>query len=390
MSTEPRGVQVRGIPVRAHWSVLVVLGLFTWSLAAQLLPDAAKGYPTAAYWAAAVGCGVLFMLCLLAHELAHALVARRVGLRVRRITLWLLGGMAQVEGRVRSPRADLAVAVSGPAVSAVCSGVFLGAGELARAQGAGRLPVEALFWLAWANGAVAVFNMLPAAPLDGGRVLRALLWWRGASRERASAAADRVGEVFGLVLAVSGAVMVVFGALDGLWFVVLGLFLRTAARAERGADHTGTSEITAAEVMTPDPVCAPGWYTLDAFLDWTGEHGVRGAYPVTDFSGRPAGVIVLADLVRAVDAGTVGRVLDVTRPLGRVAVLAPDDPAVRLLTEPGARRLMAGGAPALVIRDGALVGTVDPAALAAALQLAALRRRLTGLNERPKAAPGSR
>jgi Zn-dependent protease len=390
VTTQVKDARIGGIPVHVHWSVLVVLALFTWGLAKTLLPQAAKGYPVAAYWVAAAGCGVVFLLCLLAHELSHALVARRVGLRVRRITLWLLGGIAHLEGEAPSPKADFTIAVAGPAVSATCSVLFLGGAVLADSQGAGHLAAASLFWLAWANGLVAAFNLLPAAPLDGGRVLRALLWWRGHDRARAAAKADRVGEVFGTMLAVLGTVWVVFGRLDGLWFVLLGLFLRMAARSERAAESTGTLQITAAEVMMPDPVCAPGWYTLDAFLDWTDEHGVQCAYPVVDFSGRPAGVIVLEDLVRAAQAQAPGRVLDVARPLNRVLVLAPQDPAVRLLTDPGARRLTAGGAPALVIAQGQLVGTLDQARLAATMQLAALRRRVPGLSGRQPAEPGSR
>jgi Zn-dependent protease len=374
VAAEPRGVRIGGVPVRVHWSVLVILVLFTDSLAVSLLPASAAGYPTAAYWGVAAGCGVAFMLCLFVHEFSHALVAKHVGLRARRITLWMLGGVARLDGQARTPRADFEVAVAGPTASAVCSLLFWAASFAAQAAGAGRLTVAALVWLAWANGVVAVFNLLPGAPLDGGRVLRALLWWRGGDRDRAAATAERAGSVLGLVLAGLGIVAVFAGDFSGLWLVLLGLFMGAAARAEHEADRTAHIDVTVAEVMTPDPVCAPGWYTLPAFLDWITARAPQHAYPVVDFTGRPVGVIVLDDLLRSRQPTPTARVVDVARPLSRVAVVAPDSPALSVLMDLRSNRSFTA-APALVVDGGRLVGTVEPSRLAAALQVAALRRR---------------
>lgn len=382
MTPVSKGIAIGGIPVRVHWSVLVILALFTESLAVSLLPDTAAGYSTAVYWATAAACGVGFMACLLGHELAHALVAKHLGLHPQRITLWLLGGIARLGEEARTARGDLAVAVVGPAASAVLSLLFWLASLVARAQGAGRLAVVALVWLAWANGVVAAFNLLPGAPLDGGRVLRALLWWRSGDRERAAAAAERAGSVLGTVLMVLGGVAIFLGDLAGLWFVLLGMFMAAAARGEREAHQFARIDFTAADVMTPDPVCAPSWYTLSAFLAWAGDHGPQRAYPVVDFNGYPAGVVVLADLARMPDLAENGRVADVAWPLSRVAVLAPDAPAVEVLTASGTRtatggrRGAAADAPALVVDAGKLVGVVETERLLAAVQLAALHRRM--------------
>ena len=374
MPAEPRGVRIGGVPVRVHWSVLVILVLFTDSLAVSLLPESAAGYSTAAYWAVAAGCGLAFMLCLFVHEFSHALVAKHVGLRAQRITLWMLGGVARLDGQARTPRGDFEVAVAGPAASAVCGALFWASSFVVRAAGAGRLPVAALVWLAWANAVVAVFNLLPGAPLDGGRVLRALLWWRGGDRDRAAATAERAGSILGLGLAGLGIVAVLAGDFSGLWLVLLGLFMGAAARAEHEADRTAHIDVTVAEVMTPDPICAPGWYTLPAFLDWITAQAPQHAYPVVDFTGRPVGVIVLDDLLRSQRPTPTARVVDVARPLSRVAVVTSDSPAVSVLMDLRAYRLSAA-APALVVDGGRLVGTVEPHRFAAALQVAALRRR---------------
>jgi Zn-dependent protease len=374
MASQPQGARIGGIPVRVHWSVFFVLALFTDALAATVLPAAAAGYPTAAYWGAAAACAVVFMLCLLAHELSHALVAKRVGLRVRRITLWLLGGVTQLDGQAPTARSDLAIAVAGPAVSVGCSVVFWGAALAAAGSGAGPLMVAALLWLGWANTIVAVFNLLPGAPLDGGRVLRALLWWRGGNRQRAAVTATRAGGVLGMVLVAAGVLLVFAGAFSGLWLVLLGVFLGTAAKAEQNAERLSNLTLTAAEAMTPDPVCAPGWYTLAAFLDWVGEHGAQRGYPVLDFEGRLMGIVVLDDLARVSRPPTSLRVLDVTRPLDRVMVLRPDEPVAKLLIGVGQRGGAQAGAPALVIEDGRLLGTIDADRLTRAIQLASLRQ----------------
>lgn len=174
-----------------------------------------------------------------------------------------------------------------------------------------------------------------------------------------------------MALVVLGLVAVLVGDFAGLWFVLLGLFLGTAAKAEQDTQRLAQVDVTAGEVATRDPVCAPGWYTIAAFLDWAGAHGARRAYPVLDFESRPAGVIVLDDLARDAKQTAAVRVIDAARPMDRVPVLAPDQPAAALLTTAGRRR---GITLALVVEDGRLVGTIDLADVAAAIQLASLRR----------------
>jgi len=161
---------VRGVEVDAHWSVLVTEGLFATVLATSTLPGAHPGDTGTAYWLVAVGTAVVFILTLLAHELAHAVVARAYGIQVNRITLWLLGGVTDLGGPSPTARADALVALAGPATSL---GIGTVSAILAAIVGTSGLVGTALVWLASVSVLLAVFNLLPGAPLDGGRVLRA-------------------------------------------------------------------------------------------------------------------------------------------------------------------------------------------------------------------------
>ena len=177
---------------------------------------------------------VLFFGSLLAHEAAHALVAKRHGIAVRSITLWLFGGVSELEGEALTPGVEFRVAVVGPLTS---FGVALVAGgcSILLHDGSGTTPVvaAALGWLAWINILLGGFNLMPAAPLDGGRILRAVLWHRSGDRVRATTTSSRCGEAFGYALVVLGVLECLTVGLLGLWFVFLGWFLLSAARAEQ-------------------------------------------------------------------------------------------------------------------------------------------------------------
>src|SRR5918994_3376981 len=236
MTASLRFGRIAGIPVGASWSALLIAALIAWSLAGRLLPAQAPGLTPGAYWLAGIAGAGLFLGSLLAHEVGHALVARRAGLRVRGITLWLLGGVAQLEDEPASPRDELRVAIVGPAISLALAGAFGVAAAALSVVGAPALLVVVAAWLALGNVALGVFNLLPAAPLDGGRVLRGLLWRRHGNRVRAAVTATRAGVWVGGGLVAYG----LLGALTGwgfgsLWTALVGWFLVAAARQER--DH---------------------------------------------------------------------------------------------------------------------------------------------------------
>jgi Zn-dependent protease len=250
--------RVAGIGVGVNWSVLVVVWLLAWSLAVRVFPREVPGQDAAAYWTTAVAAAVLFLGSVLAHELGHALVARRNRVGVEGITLWLLGGVTRLTGRPATPGAELRIAMAGPLTSMAAAVAF----GLLAAGGAGLglsgLVVAALGWLAGVSVVVAAFNLLiPAAPLDGGRILRAVWWGQTGDRRHAAVTAARAGRLFGWLLVGGGvAACAVQLNLAGLWVVLLGCFLGAAARTEvqEARRHGLQAGIRIRDVMAPLPL----------------------------------------------------------------------------------------------------------------------------------------
>lgn len=364
---------VRGVRVGLHWSVLVILALIALGLATVQLPDSADGYSDLEYWVAAVVTGVVFLASILAHELSHALVAIRAGQHVESITLWLLGGVAQLERGADSPGEEFRIAAVGPATSlaiGIATGAVAGALD---AAGASDLLVAVLAWMAGINVILAVFNMIPAAPLDGGRVLRAALWAWKHDRVESAVVAARAGRYFGLALIALGVFLFVAGA-GGLWFVLLGWFLTNAARAEeeqvRIEDRLGG--VLVRDVMSTRPVSAPAGIDAQHFLD---EYVMRhrfSTFPIVDPAGRPTGLLNLRRL-KALEAGDRPRtsVDALVCPLDEVPRARPDEPLVEVL--PRMRDDCAEGR-MLVFEGERLVGILSPTDVRRALELADVRR----------------
>lgn len=217
--------QLFGLKVRMHVSWLLLAGLVLWSLGAGYFPYVAPGLAPWAYWVMA-GCGLLGLAAsVVAHEMAHALVGRRVGIPINAITLFVFGGVAELEAEPGDPAGEALMALAGPLFSVAAAGVFYGLVELA--DGATALVLD---YLGFLNLLLAGFNMVPAFPMDGGRVLRAALWaWRGdavwATRWAAASAA-----VLGLGIMAVGLWQMMEGALAaGVWWLVIGFFVRIAA-----------------------------------------------------------------------------------------------------------------------------------------------------------------
>jgi Zn-dependent protease/CBS domain-containing protein len=366
--------RIAGIPVGVNWSLLLVFWLITWGLAGNQLPDQLPGHSTGAYWATATMTAVLFYASLLAHELGHALVARSKGVTVEGITLWLFGGVAKLDREATSARDELRIALVGPAVSVA---VAILHGLLAvglDAAGAHELAVGAFAWLAAINVVLALFNLVPAAPLDGGRVLRAVLWRRWGDPIRSSVVASRAGRAFGYALIVLGLFeFAAGGGVGGLWLVFLGWFLLNAARAEeqhvllRGA----LGHLRVRDVMTPDPVVGPDAVTVEAFLE---EHVLRrrySAFPLVDAGGRLTGLVTLGRLRRVpAERRATTPVGAVACPVAEALVVRPGEPLVDVLP----RLSGSEDGRALVLDGDRLVGILSRSDVARAVELAALRR----------------
>ena len=238
--------RIKGIELGANWSVLVIGGLLAFGLSG--------GVVDGVLWAVVVPTVLVFLGSLLAHELGHSLVAQHSGMRVRSITLWMLGGVAQLEGRMPSAGAEFRIAAAGPAVSYLLAGLFFVLARAGETLGAPALVAQALGWLAFVNIVLGTFNLIPAAPLDGGRILASAVWGVTGDRTRAEVVATRVGQAFGGLLVAAG----VLGPFVGvpyvsLWTALMGLFVyRTATVELAHARLEGTlGDRTVGEVMTP-------------------------------------------------------------------------------------------------------------------------------------------
>jgi Zn-dependent protease/CBS domain-containing protein len=364
--------RIFGIRVGVNWSVLVIFALIASSLATSVLPHDHPGRTHTVYWALGLVTAALFFLCLLAHEVSHALVARRNGLKVEGITLWLLGGVARIEGEVPGPAAELRIAGVGPLVSLLLGLFFAGVAGVARMGHASGLLVDAAAWLGGINILLAVFNSIPAAPLDGGRLLRAFVWWRTGSRTRSTQAATAAGRYFGWGLVFFGMFLTLAtGALGGLWFALIGWFLIGASTAEGQQSHVRgvLAGVAVRQIMTPDPVTAPASITVERFIDGDLFRLRHSAFPLTAGGTAPIGVITLSRIKRVPpgDRATT-RLRDVMCPLDKVATASPDEPVADVLP-----RLNAGSENRVLVLDGErLVGIVSPSDISRAVQWMAL------------------
>jgi Zn-dependent protease len=363
--------RVFGIRIGVDVSWFLVLFLIIWSLS-DYFED----------FGLAVVSAFLFFLSILLHELGHAVVAIRNGIPISGIDLWMFGGVAKMERDTPSPGVEFKVAIGGPVVTLVIAAACFGAGSLlANADdvfkttsfenAAGDQAVAVLGWLAFVNFFLLVFNLIPGFPLDGGRIARAIAWWRTGDRNRATRFAARLGRGFAYLMIGAGAVLFVQGSpISGVWLAFIGFFLSQAARsAEVQSAITGRIEgMRVADVMDAEPVAiAEGSSLADAEHDYFLRYGWPW-FPVVDSNGRLVGV-VSREAVESVGLEeraerTVGSVMardDGTSGL-RVGL---EEPLESLLGQEGLARL---GAIMAVDGEGVLRGIVTVDAVRRALQ----------------------
>jgi Zn-dependent protease len=296
--------RIFGIPVRLHWSLLAIGGLLAFQLAGGLLPDAHPGHSTITYTAVGAAAAVVFFVTVLAHELAHALTARRYAMPVESIDLWALGGVTRLRSAARTPKAEWRIAAAGPLMSLLCALLFaLAAYVVEQGPGAGLIPIV-LWWLAVVNLVLAVFNALPAAPLDGGRVLSGVLWRLSGDRFRASQTAAVAGWMLGWTLVGLGVTLTLRHG-NGIFIGLLGLFLVGAARAEQhAAEIRGSIAGTRVRDVTWFGVARASSDTdARTMLRQRLRMGGLGVVAVNDEDGSVAGFVSEGQLERARDGG---------------------------------------------------------------------------------------
>jgi Zn-dependent protease len=353
-SSFPLG-RIAGIPVSANWSLIILLGLLGWQLDQTIYPAADPGLSPGTYLAMGTISAVAFALSILLHEFGHAIEARREGMTIHSITLWLFGGVARFEGFFPSGAAEIRIALTGPAVSLVLG---LGLFGVANLTGLPHAAQTVFWWLAMINLILAVFNMLPALPLDGGRTLRGIAWAITGDLRRATNIAMQVSRILavgviavGIVIAVSAGDVV-----GGIWIAFIGFFILQAAAIEaqinnapqtidarriRDVMHPFTASVTPATPI--DTVAAP----LAAAAPGT-------AYPVIA-DGEVQGLL-LREVVLALPAEhrPAARAADLMIRRPDLTVITPDTPlgaAQRAIAHDRWGR-------ALVVDDGILVGIV--------------------------------
>ncbi|RZU77482.1 Zn-dependent protease [Micromonospora kangleipakensis] len=368
--------RIAGVPVGVNWSVVVIFVLIAWALSASLFPRSYPGRPGWEYVAAGVSAAVVFFLGLLAHEVSHSVVAKRNGIAVQGITLWLFGGVSELKGEAKDPGAELRIAGIGPLVSLLIGFFFGGIAVVIALAGGGGLLLGALSWLAGINVLLAIFNVLPAAPLDGGRLLRAAVWKATGDRTKASVVAARAGWGLGALLIAFGLWRFLTGAgVGGLWLALIGWFLIGAAGMEERQARMGSAlrGVRVGEVMTPQPQTASGDMTVADFVDHYLFAYRHSALPLTE-DGRPVGLVTL-DRVRGIPADRRA-----TTTLGEVScradelVLAVPDEALNDLLP---RLSECADGRALVVTDQRLVGIVSPSDISRAVQRGSMRDQMT-------------
>ena len=350
--------RVGGIPLSLHYSWLIIATLITLSLVSHFRSTQPDWQPPIT-WVVSVLTAVLFFVTLVAHELAHALVARTRGLPVHSITLFALGGVAQIEKDATSARTEFVVAVAGPITSLVigfaCVGIAWSLGWSVD-EGAGGPIGAVLGWLGSINVTLAVFNLIPGYPLDGGRLLRALLWKIYDDVDRATRNAARAGQTVGAIFIGWGLLQFFAGAgFGGLWMAFIGWFLISAAQASYAQVTIAESlrGIRVRDVMAEDCVTVDAGVHLQSLVDDLLRTGRRCMVVKRD--GRILG-LVTPNEVRAVARGRWQEVTagDVMRPLDQLKTVGPDTPATEAFTTMAREDL--NQLP--VVSDGSLEGIV--------------------------------
>jgi Zn-dependent protease/predicted transcriptional regulator len=286
-------ITIWGIPIRVHFSWLIVFGLITWSLSTYYFPKEAPALPAASYWIkGAIGAFLLFASVTF-HELSHSFVSRRYKITILSITLFIFGGVAQMKGEPPTPKAEFKIALAGPLSSFFLAGVFLLFYAAVANPG-----MKALFWwLARLNLILGAFNLIPGFPMDGGRVLRSILWGKTKDYFYATRKASGIGQKIALFFIIFGLFSFLTGFPGGLWLMFIGWFLYTAAQAsyQQVSLQENLSGLKVKDVMVKDMVTLSSPVTLDEAVNGYFLKYGYGGFPVFD-NGRFLGIITLKEV----------------------------------------------------------------------------------------------
>jgi Zn-dependent protease len=347
-----------GFSVRIDISWVVIAALVTWSLATGVFPQFYEGLPGAAYWLMGAAGAVGLFASIVFHEMCHSLVARAYGLEMKGITLFIFGGVAEMDEEPQSAKVEFLMAAAGPLSSVLLAFGFFAAYTF---WAVARLPVPVgavIAYLGWMNIVLAVFNLVPAFPLDGGRILRAALWSWKENLKWATRAASRIGSGFGLALILMGLLSLFRGNLiGGVWWLLIGMFLRNAAGKsyQQLLARQALSGEPVGRFMEPRPIVAPPTISIEEFVeDYVYRYHFK-MFPVIE-NDRLLGSVStreVKEIPRSEWAGlTVADVLAPCSPDNTISPEADSLVAISKMSGSGASRL-------IVVEGDRLVGIVS-------------------------------
>lgn len=352
--------RILGVPVRAHYSWLPVFSFYAWAISTVYLPNQVRGLTAYQYWALGFITTTLLFVSVLVHELAHSIMARAEGIGTRNITLYMFGGLATLEGQPARPSSEFKIAVVGPAASFIIGTVFF-ALDQAVLGGTHHLgPAQVLRHLGIVNWYLAGFNILPGLPLDGGRVLRAILWHLNKNYAAATRVAVRSGPTIAIALVVGGAYLfLIVDWVTGIWSVTIGLMLGIVFLTSEGlaaAKHRARRG-TVEEVMSHDVILVPPDMRVPDFIEKVLRNNRHTSFAV-GHQGRLHGVLVLEEL-KETPRPEWSRLAaqDVMRPVDEsmfVRATAPVSEAREKLSRNGIGRVL------VLDSQGLVVGEVSP------------------------------
>jgi len=348
-----------GFAVRVDASWLLIAFLIVWSLAVGVFPEEVPGLPTGTYWWMGIAGALGLFASIVVHEFSHSIVARRYGVPMKGITLFIFGGVAEMEEEPADPKTEFLMAIAGPLASVVIGGVFYVISVAARTS----WPIEVLAvvgYLASINWLLAVFNMIPAFPLDGGRVLRAALWQRWGNLVRATRAATFAGSLFGTLLIVGGVLQLLFGNFVGaVWWFLLGMFLRMVSEAsyQRVLLQSALKGEPVRRFMNRNLVAVKPDITVQDLVDNYIYKYHRKMFPVVTDSQQLVGCVGTEQVKKLPrNEWSQHNLTEIAEPCSRQNTITPDTDAAKVLSIMG----RAEDSPLLVVENDRLVAFVSP------------------------------
>lgn len=365
--------KIAGIQIRLDISWFIIFVLVGVSLSAGYFPHQFPEQPPLNYWLAGLIATLCFFASILIHELAHSLVAMRAGIHIPEITLFIFGGVSRLSEEAPNAKTEFKIAIVGPFVSFALALIFWGI--LYIVQGTQpSMTVIVLKYLAWINVALGIFNLIPGFPLDGGRVLRAILWHKHGSLARATRTAADVGKGFAVFLMVLGGLQIFAGGLiGGIWFIFIGMFLRGMAEGgyEAVIIRQSLAGVSVQEVMIRDVISVPPSLSLDQLISqYLLQYGYRG-FPVVQ-ADKVLGLISVRQLGDiADDRRRTTTVVDVMRPIDEQMIIAPGAPLSDAL-----KRMNQGAiSHLLVMQNNVLQGLITKSGLLRFLEIKRILER---------------